>query len=470
MCKWSSARNILIANKVVDFLAVISKNEETYFGFEATEGLAYIVGRDEDGAHSDLLQGRPGNVKKIIAVFESSLHGDGQFFGMGFGIYGRVLAIQSLSLSDANKPLLLDAIPLMIEVVQTSLDSPSAPLAMQFLLEMSFSDAALRLMENLAGFKDLLTTISTSSSDPAISKAASSILFKFAEDLRREQTQAAAAKALAASSSSSGGFLRKLSTAKAAPPAQPVGHVMISYCWAQQPLVKLLVPLLKAANIKVWFDLEQMKGDTVEAMAEAIEGSYLVLMCMSSAYKESANCRLEASYAHKSKKNVIPLLVEEGYSPTGWLGLLVGNALWYAAYTSDLVPTAATQVIPLSLSPGAVAPSGEVNKPVVVSTAAAAALPPKPVAKPASALDAFKLPDAVVRMTTEQVATWLTKTCGLAAFASKAKYAGANGRSLAIIWDMHEKGGPAVDVLVKLGATVVQALEVIYKLKELCAA
>ena len=55
-------------------------------------------------------------------------------------------------------------------------------------------------------------------------------------------------------------------------------------------------------------------------------------MCygISRAYKESANCRLEAQYAYQRQKEMVPLMVEEGYRADGWLGMLLGVRLWYA--------------------------------------------------------------------------------------------------------------------------------------------
>ena len=44
---------------------------------------------------------------------------------------------------------------------------------------------------------------------------------------------------------------------------------------------------------------EQMKGSIVDAMSDAVEGAEVVLYGVSSGYKESANCRLEANYAHQ---------------------------------------------------------------------------------------------------------------------------------------------------------------------------
>ena len=37
----------------------------------------------------------------------------------------------------------------------------------------------------------------------------------------------------------------------------------------------------------------------------------------------------EAQYAYKRKRPVIPLLVQDGYDPDGWLGLIVGTKLYY---------------------------------------------------------------------------------------------------------------------------------------------
>ena len=45
----------------------------------------------------------------------------------------------------------------------------------------------------------------------------------------------------------------------------------------------------------------------MEAMADAIEGAALMLYGVSLAYKESANCRLEANYAMNMQLDMIPV-------------------------------------------------------------------------------------------------------------------------------------------------------------------
>jgi hypothetical protein len=63
-------------------------------------------------------------------------------------------------------------------------------------------------------------------------------------------------------------------------------------------------------------------------MANAIEHSHCVLMCMTEAYKQSANCRAEAEYAFSLKKPIIPLIMQSGYKPTGWLGIILGSKIF----------------------------------------------------------------------------------------------------------------------------------------------
>jgi hypothetical protein len=41
---------------------------------------------------------------------------------------------------------------------------------------------------------------------------------------------------------------------------------------------------------------------------------------------------LEANYAHQQQKPMVPLMMEKGFSPNGWLGLLLSTAMWYGFY------------------------------------------------------------------------------------------------------------------------------------------
>ena len=48
---------------------------------------------------------------------------------------------------------------------------------------------------------------------------------------------------------------------------------------------------LQEEGFTVWIDLDEMKGSTLEAMANAVEDAYLILITVSSNYKASANTR-----------------------------------------------------------------------------------------------------------------------------------------------------------------------------------
>jgi hypothetical protein len=63
-------------------------------------------------------------------------------------------------------------------------------------------------------------------------------------------------------------------------------------------------------------------------MANAIENSSCVLMCMTEAYKQSANCRAEAEYAFQLKKPIVPLIMQKNYKPNGWLGIILGSKIF----------------------------------------------------------------------------------------------------------------------------------------------
>ena len=66
---------------------------------------------------------------------------------------------------------------------------------------------------------------------------------------------------------------------------------MISYQWDVQTLVIQLKNKLQADGYKVWMDIDEMGGSTLESMAKAVENASVVLVCVSQKYKESPNCR-----------------------------------------------------------------------------------------------------------------------------------------------------------------------------------
>ena len=61
--------------------------------------------------------------------------------------------------------------------------------------------------------------------------------------------------------------------------------------WDVQATIKRANESLIARGYVTWFDLTHMKGSTMDAMSDAIEGADVMLYGVSLAYKESANVR-----------------------------------------------------------------------------------------------------------------------------------------------------------------------------------
>lgn len=129
------------------------------------------------------------------------------------------------------------------------------------------------------------------------------------------------------------------------PTVQRPQHIMLSYCWkasAQPELVKRLHAELAVKGYNVWRDEEgsllvpSIHGSVDDRMAEAVENSAVVIICVSAAYKLSANCRMEAKYASlRAKRDFLKILfvmMNEDYTTLsipeacdGWLGIMIGK-------------------------------------------------------------------------------------------------------------------------------------------------
>ena len=69
------------------------------------------------------------------------------------------------------------------------------------------------------------------------------------------------------------------------------GYVAYADQWDGQATIQRLNEWLVARGYATWFDLTNMKGSTMDAMSDAIEGAAVMLYGVSLKYKESANVR-----------------------------------------------------------------------------------------------------------------------------------------------------------------------------------
>jgi hypothetical protein len=132
-------------------------------------------------------------------------------------------------------------------------------------------------------------------------------------------------------------------------------HIMLSYSWsANKDLVIAFGKKLQEMGYDVWRDEEgssimgpmSMTGNTLDAMTEAVEKSYTMIIFVSPEYKESTNCRTEGLYGFKRAANsglkLLYVMMNENYTTesrpvavNGWLAGMIGAELWYPLWNKN---------------------------------------------------------------------------------------------------------------------------------------
>jgi len=155
-------------------------------------------------------------------------------------------------------------------------------------------------------------------------------------------------------------------------------HVMMSYSWsASKARVTELQRLLMEHGYDVWRDetgssvLGGMSGNTDDVMAEAIETSAAIIVCVSQPYKESANCRMEGKYAttraKKGKVQLVFVMMDREYTTVsensidGWLAFMVGDSLWYPLWEDSHVHSTGSEIAKVLGNKGKIGTSTVVN-------------------------------------------------------------------------------------------------------------
>eukprot|EP00735_Rhodelphis_limneticus_P000311 TRINITY_DN1048_c0_g1::TRINITY_DN1048_c0_g1_i1::g.29949::m.29949 TRINITY_DN1048_c0_g1::TRINITY_DN1048_c0_g1_i1::g.29949 ORF type:complete len:672 (+),score=240.25,TIR_2/PF13676.1/5.7e-06,TIR_2/PF13676.1/0.0017,TIR_2/PF13676.1/3.3e-16,TIR/PF01582.15/3,TIR/PF01582.15/5.4e+03,TIR/PF01582.15/0.096,DUF237/PF03072.9/8.7,DUF237/PF03072.9/2.9,DUF1863/PF08937.6/4.3e+03,DUF1863/PF08937.6/6.4e+03,DUF1863/PF08937.6/0.11 TRINITY_DN1048_c0_g1_i1:88-2103(+) len=88
-------------------------------------------------------------------------------------------------------------------------------------------------------------------------------------------------------------------------------HVMLSYQWAVQDLVKKIHDGLKDRGIPVWFDIAgDMTGNINTAMADGVENAAVVCSFVSQPYANSRNCSKEIMYASQLQTPILPIVID----------------------------------------------------------------------------------------------------------------------------------------------------------------
>ena len=287
----------LFANREQTLL-YFAKKEVPAIAAESLLTLAYLV--DENTNH--LILADENLLSFIITLLDEAWQSEDRHSN-GYSAKELAEGLSHLAINDANKNILGQngVIPVLISVIKTSNEDEEKASATRALWMLAFDDNNKEKVRQEEGAMDILHQLQRSE-NPEVQKAAAGALWELEGKTARQSSE------------------RIESTGN---------HVMISYQWDSQEVLVEVKNRLQASGYRVWMDLEQMGGSTLEAMAKAVENSSAVLICVSERYKESPNCRSEAEYAYQLRKDIIPLMMQRNYRGDGWLGMLVGTKLWF---------------------------------------------------------------------------------------------------------------------------------------------
>lgn len=92
-------------------------------------------------------------------------------------------------------------------------------------------------------------------------------------------------------------------------------HIMFSYSWKQKGRVRHIYDIMEEyyPHIPKWIDINQMQGNIIEAMGDAVENSFLIIIFLSKDYKNSKNCKTESELVIGKQKKYILVLIDEDY-------------------------------------------------------------------------------------------------------------------------------------------------------------
>ncbi|KAK3782837.1 hypothetical protein RRG08_002468 [Elysia crispata] len=290
--------------------------------------LADLVNESE----AELLSTHPRIFTFILQKLERALkmesHRD-----VGWSVEELLRAVRQLARNDANKTILVDkgCLPVLLSSIQVG-NNEELQEALDCLWILSFDDNNKPKIVEEPGLIQAVCDKYHNTNGRA-GHSCHGILWSLREVLQKtEEFQAVAGKIM---------NLKSQATPKVESKAvveniddmssgfQFQGHVMISYQWANQEVIKRICSELRTHGIPVWIDIDYMGGSTLQAMAQAVEDSFAVIIAMSQKYKDSPNTRAEAEYTFQQRKPIIPLIMQNEYQPDGWLGLILGSKLYY---------------------------------------------------------------------------------------------------------------------------------------------
>lgn len=304
MSKRVPTRGSFSACRALDVLIPLLKEDVVLFRTKSLLILAYLI--DEENNHLIITDEDP--IKFLIKLLVRALSTENHRH-LGFSAAELAEGLTQIAVNDNNKKTIAKCgvLPVLVTMLQTAKDDEESLKASETLWTLAFDDENRKeITNNQAAMGELEKLLSSENSE--VKKAAAGALWECqGKDKHKEAKQ---------------------TTVTIQEASEDYKHVMISYQWDVQKSMIQVRNELQSQGYKVWMDIDEMGGSTLESMARAVENASVVLMGVSQKYKESPNCRSEAEYAFQLHKDIIPLMMDYRYKPNGWLGFIVGSKFW----------------------------------------------------------------------------------------------------------------------------------------------
>ncbi|XP_052236326.1 uncharacterized protein LOC127848073 isoform X2 [Dreissena polymorpha] len=324
--------------RAVGFLDVFQqhlKSHDKIISLSSLAALACIVKEEESG----IINAAKDQVEYLLTVLKKGLENDSKACD-GWSTHECGSIIKYLAQNDTNKILLVDlnALPLLVKLGRTNnleatYESVNAIWALCFdktIQQKVVSENALGVVEFLMETEK--KDVKNNNEHNEIKQACQGALWtiKAAMEMSDNKLYQDYAKEIEVTSrKSQPERISKEQTPANTEQTNHTGHVMISYNWEDQKLIKNVRDILKSNGYEVWMDIDCMHGSIFDAMSSGIEKAHVVLFCLSEKYKDSKNCRAEAEYADECRKRMVPLKTQRGYKPNGWLGIMCGKKKFF---------------------------------------------------------------------------------------------------------------------------------------------
>eukprot|EP00457_Paulinella_chromatophora_P001545 gb/GEZN01001547.1/.p1 GENE.gb/GEZN01001547.1/~~gb/GEZN01001547.1/.p1 ORF type:complete len:842 (+),score=172.04 gb/GEZN01001547.1/:176-2527(+) len=112
--------------------------------------------------------------------------------------------------------------------------------------------------------------------------------------------------------------------------------VMLSYQQDSRPLCLQIYNALNAKGIPCYIDEES--DDNMEEISKVVERAAVCIPVMTSKYQQSRNCQKECNYADTCSVPLAPVMAQQGFKQSGWLGAITAGLLW-VDFTSPTILT-----------------------------------------------------------------------------------------------------------------------------------